>query len=991
MTLGFDVLRSDDLVALRIEARGLVLDASDPARPVLRRDRGADGEPLLIVRFPPQTITERASGETEPGKPAGQAEARIGGPSRLVFRLPPAVESIPYTIAGVLDWSRLQPVLPAVARVLAGQSPDHPPAIAPPAADETAIELPYRLVLAPGPEVTWAAAAQAVTRGARTELWHARLAHGIPEGGSRDVTPRAPGTARAVWSPDYAGPGGPLPSSQPSAGEPGFPVPMSRNDRHQLVALTSDFEHLAMDLPGLGLFRIAALASPRYTPTPADVDLLMLSALGGWLRLHGGWGGQERSERPRYADGTLLSVSGWRHVAAEGRDHYVEIVREGTLFPLGHRAAWFTISERRFETGAAGPPVARLRQFSFVLVRRPERDYDPGAYPGGGREMPLAAGVRLLTGVTPHVLNPDEAAPDGRTPRIPGTKSSWVRTHDGADFPFAAVGHDPDGSAVPFTAGMIWIPDDDSSGPNTAANLALVAAAYRAVSPLSPVPGQSMAFAPSTSPERRDAAFPTFALMFDVHLDGAEFLPKLKRATVRIAAVEALVGSADPVGIELFDQYVAGGLDGHAEVFAKIVDRVDLEVAADKAGGIATPNVTMTGVGRAAGVVAGDLAHAATGVFDPAQVFSLPDAKLFGAVPLSALIPTAGGLSDAANAPRLRTSVEPGQTVTLLEWTPALAVQPAGSLLEVDPATSQLVINGRVTRPLVPAGGAPAPSFHFDGRLTDFHFVLPEIVRIAFRSFSFNADSGRKLDVSVDMAGADGIEFLGPLAFVSGLADLIPAGIFGADGPSIDLAPDHVTVGANVALPPLPLGVFSLQHVSIGAAVILPFFDGKPLIDVSFATREKPFLLTVTLFGGGGYVHVQLDSDGVRMVEGSLEFGGAFALDIGVASGGVQVMAGIYFKLSSAKSELAGFVDLSGEVSVLGLISISVEFNVTLSYESPGKARGRATLSIAIHVAFISKSVELSVERSFGSQGSDPTLGDVMGVPEWATYARAFA
>jgi hypothetical protein len=986
VTLGFDVLRPDDLVALRIEARGLVLDASDAARPVLRRDPGAEGEPLLIVSFPPQTMTERALGETEPGLPAGAAEARIGGPSRLVFRLPAAVESLPYTIAGVLDWSRLEPVLPAVARVPAGQSPDHPPAIAPPAADETAIELPYRLVLAPGPEVTWTAARQAITREARTELWHARLTHG----GFGDVSPRAAGTVRAVWSPDYVGPGGPLPAPQPSD-EPGFSVPMSRNDRHQLVALTSDFEHLAMDLPSLGLFRLAALASPRYTPTPAGVDLLMLSALGGWLRLHGSWGGYERSERPRYADGTLLSVSGWRHIAAEGRDHFVEIVREGTLFPLGHRAAWITISERRFETRNGGHPVARLRKFSFVLVRRPERDYDPGAYPGAGREMPLAAGVRLLTGVTPHVLNSDEAAPDGRKPRVPGTGSSWVRTHDGAEFPFAAVGHDPDGGAVPFTAGMIWVPDDDSSGPGAAAKLALVAAAYRAVSPPSPVPGQSMAFAPSTSPERRDAAFPTFSLTFDVHLDGAEFLPKLKRATVRIAAVEALVGSADPVGIELFDQYVAGGLDAHAEVFAKIVDRADLELAADKAGGIATPNVTMTGVGRAAGVVAGDLAHAASGVFDPAQVFSLPDAKLFGAVPLSALILTAGGLSDAANAPRLRTSVEPGQTVTLLEWTPALAAQPAGSLLEVDPATSQLRINGRVTRPLTPGGGAPAPSSHFDGQLTAFHFVLPEIVRVAFRSFSFNADSGRKLDVSVDMAGAGAIEFLGPLAFVSGLADLIPAGIFGADGPSIDLAPDHVTVGANVALPPLPLGVFSLQHVSIGAAVTLPFFDGKPLIDVSFATREKPFLLTVTLFGGGGFVHVQLDSDGVRMVEGSLEFGGAFALDIGVASGGVQVMAGIYFKLSSAKSVLGGFVDLSGEVSVLGLISISVEFNLTLSYESPGKARGKATLSVAIHIAFISKSVELSVERSFGSEGSDPTLGDVMGAPEWAAYAKAFA
>ena len=392
--------------------------------------------------------------------------------------------------------------------------------------------------------------------------------------------------------------------------------------------------------------------------------------------------------------------------------------------------------------------------------------------------------------------------------------------------------------------------------------------------------------------------------------------------------------------------------------------------------------------------MSGDLAHAAQGVFDPKAVFAAADAQLFGSVRLSSLLPLdAGGLSAAANAPRLHTFQESGpgglQTVTVLEWAPAV-VQPPGGIIAVDAGTT-LTVNARIVQPLgAPGTPVPPPSFSVTGVLSGFRFVIPDIVSIGFRTFSFRSASGQKLDVSVDMAGNPAVQFLGPLEFVTELARRIPAGIFGADGPSLDVEPDHVTVGAGVALPPLAVGVFSLQNLAIGAAVTLPFLDGKPLVDVSFASRDKPFLLTVTLFGGGGFVHVQLDSDGVRMVEGSLEFGGSFALDIGVASGGVQVMAGIYFRLSGPKSLLAGFVDVCGEVSVLGLISVSVDFNLTLSYESPGTARGRATLMIAVHLAFISKSVELSVERSFSSDSGDPSTGDVMSAEDWSSYAGAF-
>src|SRR5262249_26743713 len=157
------------------------------------------------------------------------------------------------------------------------------------------------------------------------------------------------------------------------------------------------------------------------------------------------------------------------------------------------------------------------------------------------------------------------------------------------------------------------------------------------------------------------------------------------------------------------------------------------------------------------------------------------------------------------------------------------------------------------------------------------------------------------------------IAFEGPLEFIQTLADILPPGLFGGSGPSIALGPTALRVAYTLGLPPITCGVFSLEHIAIIAALDLPYLAGKPAIEFAFASRSRPFLVTVEIFGGGGFVHVVLDADGIRMVVGSIEFGGNFSLDIGVASGAVHAMAGVYFQLKGPKSDLAGFVDVGGE------------------------------------------------------------------------------
>ena len=67
-----------------------------------------------------------------------------------------------------------------------------------PAATETAVELPWRLALSPGPSARWAHATSPVDHGGRTELWHTRLARQVG-----DTTAESGQWVRAIWARDF--------------------------------------------------------------------------------------------------------------------------------------------------------------------------------------------------------------------------------------------------------------------------------------------------------------------------------------------------------------------------------------------------------------------------------------------------------------------------------------------------------------------------------------------------------------------------------------------------------------------------------------------------------------------------------------------------------------------------------------------------------------------------------------------------------------------
>jgi hypothetical protein len=295
------------------------------------------------------------------------------------------------------------------------------------------------------------------------------------------------------------------------------------------------------------------------------------------------------------------------------------------------------------------------------------------------------------------------------------------------------------------------------------------------------------------------------------------------------------------------------------------------------------------------------------------------------------------------------------------------------------------------------AGAKTGASFDAVAELTDFSLTLvppASLMRMDFDRLAFRAGSSGKPDVDVVFGG---IEFIGPLSFVETLKELIPLDGF-SDPPFLEVSPSGARAGFTLGLPNVAVGVFALQNISLGADCNVPFLGKSVSVGFNFCTRERPFGLTVSLIGGGGFLGVRVSPQGLELLELSLEAGARVAVDFGVASGSIEAMLGIYLRLEGQGGSLTGYFRLRGEVDVLGLISAAIELSLELLYEfATGKMVGRATIMIEVEVFMFSTTVSVSAERRFAGANGDPTFAEVMAIgpsgrsARWDQYCEAFA
>jgi hypothetical protein len=335
--------------------------------------------------------------------------------------------------------------------------------------------------------------------------------------------------------------------------------------------------------------------------------------------------------------------------------------------------------------------------------------------------------------------------------------------------------------------------------------------------------------------------------------------------------------------------------------------------------------------------------------------------------------------------PAMKHAQLPTAIDTTLNWSPHLQSSPPFTALDKFLAVTATIH--------VPLDGS-APSFSILGTLGKFSMDIAGVIRVGFGGLSFSVKNGQKPDVT---AGGVEVLFEGPLAFVNDLKDVIPSSGF-TDPPFVDVTADHLEAGFTLDLPSIGVGIFSLENVSLGAKVMVPFIGSSPAqVYFNFCTREHPFILTVSLLGGGGFFGITLGLDGLDMLEASLEFGAELSLDFGIASGSVSIMAGIYFKIEKSPKDdaiLTAFVHIHGEVEALAILSVSIDVELDLTYEKDGmdtKLVGTATLTISVHVLFFSVTVSASVHREFAGSHNDPSFADQVSQQQWTDYLKAFA
>ena len=330
-----------------------------------------------------------------------------------------------------------------------------------------------------------------------------------------------------------------------------------------------------------------------------------------------------------------------------------------------------------------------------------------------------------------------------------------------------------------------------------------------------------------------------------------------------------------------------------------------------------------------------------------------------------------------------------------LDWSPPMkpwpnATNPIFSVREAEGGGLTIAVEARVSAKTEPVVDVLAELRRFD-----LDLIAPaSLMALHFERLAFRAGSSRKPEVDVVFGG---IEFLGPLSFIDTLRELIPFNGF-SDPPFLDVSTEGVRAGFTLALPNVAVGVFALQNISLGADCHVPFLGEHLTVGFNFCTREQPFALTVTFIGGGGFVGLRVSPDGLELLEMALEAGARLAIDLGIASGSVEIMVGVYLRLEGTGGSLTGYLRIRGEVDVLGIVSASIELTLELIYEfDTGKLVGRATLTIEVEVFMFSFSVSTSVERRFAGSNGDPSFAELMDVQpdatstRWADYCQAFA
>ncbi|HMU46068.1 MAG TPA: hypothetical protein PKC72_06855 [Chitinophagaceae bacterium] len=872
---------------------------------------------------------------------------------------------------------------------------------------ETSLEVPLRLYLSPTKLAGWSHLSKITpdpgmlkATNKLFELWHTRMGTKTTKGIDESDLTIEQRIVRALWADDADKNYKAVVTEKMLDNVLGL-TSMTNKDRHQIVHESSNFQ------------------IPRFVPAPIKAYKLFLTTLGAWLD------SEMIVERKKleaagvlFGDGNALNLLKWRHIETLGREHYVEIVKAGNIMPFGHEAVLIKITERKPH---ARTGTAANFQRKIVVVTEPVKDYNYRDSSGEFMNFSFSR-VEIVTTVSPLLdvvrkkiasslpsaaLKPIDPKPGEAVP--PSDDLQFVIISGGKEVPFKIKGEDLDGNIVDFTLPLAFVSTDILG---SAANVKALSDGYNKefggpITTTTDFNGQKFTLAPQAT-NATDTSYVTKSVSFKTKTytnadEPQGFLPTIGQAEIFEPSYQRLTGIAQSVPVTLVDD----NNQGHVFAAFKLPNPINFSGQTDKTGGMAAPNFNLSGLSKAAGAFGGDIEKfktAAAAADDFFKVSNLPDPKLFGVFKLSDILNFLAGdkssydlakpLTDRVpKIPNLVTEETKEEIITSYVIKPQLKNIDLGFAAFVQKGGSEFSILTQVK--VKKKNPTAAPEFSTEAWLKAFKItIMKDLINIDFNEIRFNTKAGKKADVSVEMANPP-VAFGGPLEFINNFNSLIPSNGF-SDPPYLDVTLTGIKCGFTMALPNVQMGVLSLSNMTLGAEVNLPFTGAPLTFGFRFCERQQPFTLTVSFLGGGGFFGLEIDLNGIRQIEASLEFGAAASINLGVASGGVSIMAGIYFKMTvedgQNSTSLTGYVRINGSLCILGLITASLELYLALTYLiDKKKAFGEATLKLKIEILFFSASVTLHAERTFAGSGSDPNFQMAIKENEWLEYCGAFA
>ncbi|HUQ56501.1 hypothetical protein [Lentzea sp.] len=1001
--------RREDALNLRIDLfnADLVQTASGSEL----RKVGA-GSAFMVVHFPPQAVRERML-TTPLGTSDLPLPTRVSGPSRLAFDITAALP-MATTLDALLAWTAFTPRLAATATTTQTAS-----ALVAPIDTETALELPWRVLLSPNENEGWKHSAAPVTRNGWTELWHTRL--GARTGAGVDDGPHAR-EMRAIWLADpQMASWVRTPASVPDSDD--VPHVLTPKQRFAVVRLSAD--------PTLRTGLDPSL------PKPVEVTGLTLSSLGASFEAEGRWS---------YPSTSSLQLRGWQHRATLGRDHLVRTENAGFLFPHGHRASLVEVAERRIARrpnpdGTPGPWYAYVHRTQHIVVQQPMRTYwADTTLPRKGRELPFAS-VRVLTRITPPLATPQDFA-GGRV-----TTAFVPKAATAPEIPFAfhLRGTDHDGHETDFTVPVVFVPDSTVTAPNAGDLLTAIHTAYNtrtttdaiAVRTLD-IGGHKVALAPrGTYPEGSTSANVDRIVLNSGPLSAtgglAPFHPRAERVVLRLPEVSAVTGNPVPAtAFEFAQPYLDGGINGTNNgggVFLALhsaAPPLPLAVSPASTGGLVTPGGDVQAISAKNGPVTIRPINAADELYDPAQMFGDGGkARFLGGIPLKDLLAGPKGNPQKANpetAPKMghRRIPELGVDEWSIYWKPEVKAQ-----LGFEPGPNNLYPLTLSTVYVSPYKGDAESSTRVNAEMLDFSLHLlgkggpSHWISLHFGHLRYASGSGMKTNVDCDLRKVD---FQKALKWVQDIAEKFS---FLGGKLEITASTAGVRAGLRFQLPEIPLGPMAISEAAVHTAVEIPF-DGSPVrLNFALNSRERPFQLRIFGFNGGGYVGLALGADGMERLEIGFVFGAGLSLNVGIGSGVVEAAGGICYLLEKVKvvengTEVvrqqvgfAAFLRIRGALKLFGLCTVSVEFYMCLTYlektDGSSVLFGEASVTVSFELFFFSETRTFRTQREFAktpppsaSRSSRLALAAAPAVPahpfgaaftqqDWAGYCAAFA